>query len=210
LRTKGDLDAAELLYRRALQARERKLGPEHPDTLVSVNNLAAFLYAKGDYDGAAPLFRQSLEARERKLGPEHPDTLIGVSWLGYVLQAKGDLAAAEPLLIRAAHGNEKKLGPEHPYTTLSVCNLGWLQTEKRERTAIESFERCARSWTDPTDWHHHWARLGLTLYDALETGDFGPAEQVLSDLIALVGSDHDRVGKARDKIALVRKLRGSG
>ena len=53
--SKGDYDGAEPLHRRALEARERVLGREHPDTLQSVNNLAALLYRNGDYDAAEPL-----------------------------------------------------------------------------------------------------------------------------------------------------------
>ncbi len=59
------------------------LGPEHPDTLTSVNNLAVLLMSQGDYAGAAPLYRRALEARERVLGPEHPDTLNSVNNLAY-------------------------------------------------------------------------------------------------------------------------------
>ena len=43
----GRYSEAEPLYRRALEARERVLGTEHPDTLISVNNLAALYQAQG-------------------------------------------------------------------------------------------------------------------------------------------------------------------
>ena len=42
----GQLKDAEALYRRALEAQERTLGAEHPDTLGSVNNLAFCLRAR--------------------------------------------------------------------------------------------------------------------------------------------------------------------
>jgi len=79
LRDKGDYAGAEPLFRRALEGFERVLGPEHPDTLASVNNPAALLDSKGDYPGAEPLCRRALEGRERILGPEHPDTLMSVN-----------------------------------------------------------------------------------------------------------------------------------
>ena len=40
---------AEELFRRALTGREGQLGPEHPDTLSSVYNLADLLEAKGSF-----------------------------------------------------------------------------------------------------------------------------------------------------------------
>lgn len=72
-----------------LAARERVLGPEHPDTLESINNLAGLLRAKGDMAGAEPLFRRGLADRERVLGLEHPATLISVNNLANLLYAKG-------------------------------------------------------------------------------------------------------------------------
>ena len=43
LKAMGKLDAAEPLYRRALEDREATLGKRHPDTLISVNNLGLLL-----------------------------------------------------------------------------------------------------------------------------------------------------------------------
>ena len=48
------------------------LGPEHPDTLASVNNLAGLYEATGRYEAAEPLYQRALEASERVLGPEPP------------------------------------------------------------------------------------------------------------------------------------------
>ncbi len=51
------------------------LGKEHPDTLTSVDNLAALYQAQGRLAEAEPLYKRALEGRERVLGKEHPDTL---------------------------------------------------------------------------------------------------------------------------------------
>ena len=39
----GAYDQALPLYQRALKIREKALGPEHPDTAISLNNLAGFM-----------------------------------------------------------------------------------------------------------------------------------------------------------------------
>ena len=70
----GSYYEAEPLLRCALERSERVLGPEHPDTLTILNNLAVLLNKKGDYAQAEPLFRRALEANELVLGPEHPST----------------------------------------------------------------------------------------------------------------------------------------
>ena len=52
---------AEGLHRRALEGGESQLGPQHPDTLVSVNNLAMLLEKQGKLEEAGP---RSLGCRE--------------------------------------------------------------------------------------------------------------------------------------------------
>jgi len=143
------LTEAEPLVRQALQVGERVLGPEHPSTLDSVNNLAALLESKGDYAGALPLYQRALEASERVLGPEHPDTLASVNNLAFVLSSKGDYAGALPLYQRALEARERVLGPEHPDTLASVNNLAALLSSKGDyagalplyQRALEASER---------------------------------------------------------------------
>jgi hypothetical protein len=62
------------LYQRALAARERVLGAEHPDTFASVNNLAWLYASQGRYGEAEPLYQRAVPAAERVLGPNHPYT----------------------------------------------------------------------------------------------------------------------------------------
>ncbi|MCA9134896.1 MAG: tetratricopeptide repeat protein, partial [Planctomycetales bacterium] len=119
---KGDYSGAEPLHRHALAASERVLGPEHPDTLISVNNLALLLSRKGDYVGAEPLFRRALEARERLLGPEHPDTLVSLNNLAGLMSSKGDYTCAEPLFRRALEELMKiSASLKRPHPNLQAC-----------------------------------------------------------------------------------------
>jgi tetratricopeptide (TPR) repeat protein len=121
---------AEPLLRRALEARERALGPEHPYTLKSMNNLGVLLVRKGDNAGAQPLLELALEAEERILGSVHPDTLASMKNLASLLQSKGDYSGAQPLLELALEAEERILGPEHPDTLLSVNGLAVLLVMK--------------------------------------------------------------------------------
>ena len=57
------------MYERVLADQERVLGPDHPDTLTTRNNLAGAYYSVGRFDDAIELF-------ERVLGPEHPLTKL--------------------------------------------------------------------------------------------------------------------------------------
>jgi len=75
LRATADLSRAIELGTSALTGCERILGPDHPDTLTSRNDLAGAYETAGDLTRAIPLFERALTDRERILGPDHPDTL---------------------------------------------------------------------------------------------------------------------------------------
>ncbi|CUS06611.1 unnamed protein product [Tuber aestivum] len=74
------------MHRRALEGREKILGPDHPDTLTSVNNLAGVLQSQGKYDESEEMHRRALEGREKILGPDHPNTLSSVKNLATVVR----------------------------------------------------------------------------------------------------------------------------
>jgi len=137
----GRYGPAEPLFRRALQARERALGFEHSDTLISLNNLAGLLYRQGDYAAAEPLARRGLEVRERVLGPEHPHTLLSVNNLGQLLTMQGHYAAAEPLYRRALEARERVLGLEDPDTLTTMTSLANLLESKGDYDAAEHLDR---------------------------------------------------------------------
>ena len=63
------------MYERALEASERVLGAEHPDTLCGANNLASLLEGKGDYAGAKQLYERACAGFlriSRATGQPHP------------------------------------------------------------------------------------------------------------------------------------------
>jgi len=74
--SQGRYAEAEPLYQRALAARERVLGAEHPSTLTSVNNLAVLYESQGRHAEAEPLYQRALDGMERVLGKDHPDTKV--------------------------------------------------------------------------------------------------------------------------------------
>ncbi|MSV28375.1 MAG: tetratricopeptide repeat protein [Bryobacterales bacterium] len=141
--SQGAYAAAELPMRRALAARERVLGAEHPDTLGSVNNLALLLERKGDYGEAEPLCRRAREVIERVLGAEHPGTLRCANDLGFLLAKMGKYDEAEMLDRRVLEARERVLGTEHPDTIVSVNNLAGILYRKGEYGAAEPLQRRA-------------------------------------------------------------------
>ena len=68
----GDAAGARDQLAALLPIRERVLGPEHPDTLTTRNQLARWTGEAGDAAGARDQLAALLPIRERVLGPEHP------------------------------------------------------------------------------------------------------------------------------------------
>jgi tetratricopeptide (TPR) repeat protein len=84
--------SARPLCVRALAIREKVLGPEHPDTAESLNNLAFLFQNQDDLAGARPLYERALAIYEKALGPEHPHTAEVLNNLASLLWVQGDLA----------------------------------------------------------------------------------------------------------------------
>jgi tetratricopeptide (TPR) repeat protein len=96
------------------------LGPEHPDTARSLNNLALLPRDQGDLAGARPLFERALAIRENVLGPEHPDTAWSLYNLAGVLIGSGHPTDALALGERALIAHDKALGRDHAWTNNSA------------------------------------------------------------------------------------------
>ncbi len=183
--------------RRILQEQERILGPEHPDTLNSVNSLGNLLSGKGDYAGAEALYRRALAGYEKALGAEHLNTLMSVNNLGVLLSDKGDYAGAEAFYRRALAGYEKALGAEHPDTLMSVNNLGTLLNDKGDYAGAEAlFRRALAGYEKALGAEHPDTlssvnNLGTLLNDK---GDYAGAEALYRRALAgyekALGAEH--------------------
>jgi hypothetical protein len=75
----------------------RVLGPEHPNTLVTISNLALSLGGRSKHTEAGQLQRELLDVQRRVLGPEHPDTLTTMGNLASSLSGQGSGAEAEEM-----------------------------------------------------------------------------------------------------------------
>ncbi|OCK81910.1 hypothetical protein K432DRAFT_403356 [Lepidopterella palustris CBS 459.81] len=64
-----------------METRKRMLGSEHPDTLISMNNLAFTFQAQGCKDEAILLIEQCVQMQKKVLGPQHPYTKLSLTTL---------------------------------------------------------------------------------------------------------------------------------
>jgi tetratricopeptide repeat protein len=57
-----------------LEIRQRVLGEEHPNTLISMNNLAHIFKKQGRAEEAVALMENCIRMKTRVLGPDHHST----------------------------------------------------------------------------------------------------------------------------------------
>ncbi|KAF1952737.1 TPR-like protein [Byssothecium circinans] len=154
----GKLDEAEEMYKRALEGREKTLGPEHTSTLHTVNNLGTLYWDQDKLDEAEKMYRRALEGCKKALGPEHTWTLCTVNNLGTLYTDQGELDEAEKMFQWALEGYEKAFGPHHTSTLDTVNNFGGLyavlgkldEAEKMYRRALEGCKKALgpeHTWT---------------------------------------------------------------
>ena len=67
------------------------LGPDHPETLTSLNNLAMLLQACGRLTDAELLFREVVEKRRAKLGNLHPHTLGSIFDFAQLMESNAEV-----------------------------------------------------------------------------------------------------------------------
>ena len=132
---RGDYDAAEPLYRRALETFER-IG-DQAGTARSYHQLGWLAQMRGNYDAAEPLFRRALETFER-IG-DQAGTARSYHHLGILAQMRGNYDAAEPLYRRSLEIKER-IGDQAGMGR-SYHQLGWLAQLREDYDAAEPLFR---------------------------------------------------------------------
>ena len=63
----GQSTEAEKMWKRALTGYEKALEPDHPDTLMVVQNLGTFYHGRGQFEEAEKMLKQALTGYEKAL-----------------------------------------------------------------------------------------------------------------------------------------------
>jgi tetratricopeptide (TPR) repeat protein len=119
----GDAEVATAQHERARALFAEQLGPDDPDTLQSVNNLANSYRAQGRFPEALLLYQDTLARRRAVLGADHPATLESLNNLANILGDMGQDGEALKLCEEALRRRRATLGPSHPDTIGSMRNL---------------------------------------------------------------------------------------
>ncbi|RYP62421.1 hypothetical protein DL769_007310 [Monosporascus sp. CRB-8-3] len=137
----GKYQEAEYMHRQALKLRKTVLGEKHPDTLASMNNLAAVLRREAKYEMAEQIHRQTLELRKTVLGEKHPETLDSMNNLALVFGDQGNYEEAGQMLRQTVELRELALGTKHPDTLWSMNNLANVRNSEGKYEEAEQMHR---------------------------------------------------------------------
>ncbi len=132
----------ESLFRKALAIQERTLGPDHPSTANTLNNLSTYLDRRGRTEEAEPLQRRALEILEKRLGPLHPDTAAMLTTLALLLDREGKLVESEALYRKAVDIARQAGNPR--ILLLNSSRLGYALAKRgRYREALPFYKEAA-------------------------------------------------------------------
>jgi tetratricopeptide (TPR) repeat protein len=166
------------MHEGTLKLMEPKLGPDHPDTLASRNNLANAYRVTGRMAEAIELHEEMLRQREAKLGPDHPDTLASRLNLAAAYDSLGRWAKAERLYRDVLARRRKAEKPDSPHLADDLLNLGQVLLELARWSEAEPLLREAvaiRARATPEDWRQY-AALSLLGGALLGQGRYAEAE----------------------------------
>jgi CHAT domain-containing protein/Tfp pilus assembly protein PilF len=206
----GKYDEAEPLHQRALDIREKSLGPEHPDVATSLNSLAILYRNMGKYSKAEPLYQRALAIREKSLGPEHPDVIISLNNLAVLYRYIGDFAKAESLFQHALAIREKSLGPEHLDIAVSLNNLALIYVDLGVYTKAEPLLQRALAIQEKSLGSEHpdvanSLKALAILFQYL--GEYAKAEPLYQRALAIqektLGPEHPNVAASLHNLAIL-------
>ena len=183
LKVKGDLAAAEQLYRRALAVYQQLRGHDHVDVAAALGDLASLLQSKGDSNAAEQTARDSLAMYQRLRGDDDPLVAGAYDKLGTVLMASGKTAAAEGALRRAIDLLRRLKAPDPQGLAAATGDLGLLLVRTGNAAAAEPLLRESMdTW------------MTVPGYEQVLGHDLAAVAQTLSGLYQ---SRHDSAGGAR-------------
>ncbi len=206
---------AEQHAKRGIELRTRAFGPEHPDTLRSMNSLGLVYLRQGRSSEAEKLQQETSETERRVLGPDHPDTLKSMNSLASVYESQGRYEEAEKLTRETLEAERRVLGPEHPDTLSSMNDLATVyvqqgrydDAEKILRETLEARRRVLGP-DDPTTLDS-MNNLGAVCQFQ---GRYGEAEKLYQESLVVkrrvLGPEHPRTLQAMSNLVDVYVQQG--
>lgn len=200
LRGEARFAEARVPLERALEIREKVLGPDDLLVAETLGTLASAYESTGDYASAEPLKLRALRIMEKALGPDHPRVARQLAGLGGFYREMGDELKAEEMYRRSLAIFEKTGQTQNPVVASLLNELGSLYYARGDYPDAEKqFDRSRALWEKllgPDNFHiaASYTHLGRVAYDA---GDYAKAEAMFQHALTLaekgLGQEHTSV-----------------
>jgi tetratricopeptide (TPR) repeat protein len=189
----GDAGKAAEQFEKARTLYRQSLGPDHPNTLSSMFDLANSYFALGRYADALKLFEETLALRQAKLGPYNADTLYSRLGLAKSYAYLGRSADAGKLTEETLALMKTNLGPEHRYTLHAMGQLALRFQPAEDVKLLEETLALMKAKLGPEDIDTLATASNLALFysklgrpaDAIKL-----SEETLARMKAKLGPDH--------------------
>ena len=143
--SKGTLVDADAMSSQSLDVRQKLLGHNNKQTLMSMEMVALAKSLAGHCKEASKLEKEVLDTRKTLLGEDHPGTLVSLDNLAYFYDMQGCWRESEELSLRAVEKMKTEFGVEHRNTLLAVNSLGlnykrqkrWAETERLQSQVVD-------------------------------------------------------------------------
>jgi serine/threonine protein kinase/WD40 repeat protein len=150
--------------RRSHDQKLRDLGPDAPETLQALDELAALHLDRGEPADAEPLLRQGLERRLRLQGADHPATLAARKNLARALRGQKKWAEAVTVCRQCLYAYRRAVGPEHPDVLAAMNDLAEaLEEDGQPEEADALWLRCLQGWEHLMGHEHTATRAAANL-----------------------------------------------
>ena len=210
LSAQGRYREAAVHLRKAVALAERRLGPDHADVAMALNELAGCYTHLARFLEAGPLYQRALRILQRRLGPAHQDVATIYQNLGGLEHAAGNWARGEPFARRALRIRARALGRRHPDVAADMTALAALLV--RQHKLDEAERLCRRALRILQREHGPRHRLVAATLNTLAAvrrarGARRDAEalcrQTLDIEMDVLGASHPTVASTLDSLAVL-------
>jgi serine/threonine protein kinase len=208
-------EAAETHLERALQIYKKYLGPEHRQTLSSMNRLAWLRVNQGQNQEAAELLEEGLAAAQHVFGSEESITLSFANTLGCVYKNLGRCNDAEQLYLKTIPIAQRVLGSKNNLSLMMVGNLGQIYEEQgrydeAEQQYLETLRLSDGFWDDENVNTLVYKDFLAQVY--VEKQQYEDAKRIYLEILPIQrrinGEEHWRTLRTVDGLARVYTHRG--
>jgi tetratricopeptide (TPR) repeat protein len=186
--TARKFDLALPLLEEALRLCTARFGPDHPQTLVAMNNLAAAYKSAEKFDLALPLQEELGRLSKATWGQDHPKTLYTLHNLAQIYAETGRRGEAFALWDQVVPKLRQVPGASHPNTLNIMAYWATALEDDRQFAKAEGIRKeileLERRRYKPGDVRLSWslAAFGSIL---LKTGKSAEAEPILRELLGI-------------------------